>query len=174
MFDKRILIVIPHPDDEVVGCAAAIARAQAQGARVYGIYLGHGCLRREALWPWQGSGYQRRVARRILSRVVTVFVPRSSSSLSESVQCGRSSHSASVTTQKTHTRRPRLRCLKHRIGFRARRILAPLGAIDAPQLSPGVGARSALCLRNLFCSLAAHSVPARKAGRDSKRTNGYE
>ena len=60
------------------------------------------------------------------------------------------------------------------IGFRARRILAPLGAIDAPQLSPGVGARSALCLRNLFCSLAAHSVPARKAGRDSKRTNGYE
>ena len=66
MFGKRILIIIPHPDDEVVGCTAAIARAQAQGARIYGIYLGHGCLRREALWPWQGNGYQKRVARRIL------------------------------------------------------------------------------------------------------------
>jgi hypothetical protein len=66
MFGKRILIIIPHPDDEVVGCTAAMARAQAQGARIYGIYLGHGCLRREALWPWQGNGYQKRVARRIL------------------------------------------------------------------------------------------------------------
>src|SRR6476659_533706 len=102
MFGKRILIIIPHPDDEVVGCTAAIARAQAQGPAF--IYLGHGCLRREALWPWQGNGYQKRVARRILSRVATVLPPRSSSSLSESVQCGRSSHSASVTTQKTHTR----------------------------------------------------------------------
>ena len=41
MFGKRILIIIPHPDDEVVGCTAAIARAQAQGARIYAIYLGH-------------------------------------------------------------------------------------------------------------------------------------
>jgi LmbE family N-acetylglucosaminyl deacetylase len=26
---RRILVLVPHPDDEVVGCAAAIGRARA-------------------------------------------------------------------------------------------------------------------------------------------------
>jgi O-acetylserine/cysteine efflux transporter len=39
LFDDRILILVPHPDDEVVGCAAAIARARARGARVFALYL---------------------------------------------------------------------------------------------------------------------------------------
>src|ERR1043165_7251384 len=65
MFGKRILILVPHPDDEVVGCAAAIARARAQGARVYAAYLSHGCIPREAMWPWERRSYQKRVARRM-------------------------------------------------------------------------------------------------------------
>ncbi len=65
MFGKRILILIPHPDDEVVGTAYAIARARADGARVFGAYLSHGCLPRQTLWPFQRPGYAGRVARRL-------------------------------------------------------------------------------------------------------------
>lgn len=65
MFGKRILILIPHPDDEVVGCAAAIARARAQGARVFGINLSHGCLAKQTMWWWERGNYERDVARRL-------------------------------------------------------------------------------------------------------------
>jgi GlcNAc-PI de-N-acetylase len=65
MFGKRILILIPHPDDEVEDCGAAIARARKRGSSVYGLYLGHGCLPRKTLWPWQRVFYQKRVARRV-------------------------------------------------------------------------------------------------------------
>jgi LmbE family N-acetylglucosaminyl deacetylase len=27
MIGRRVLILVPHPDDEIVGCGAAIARA---------------------------------------------------------------------------------------------------------------------------------------------------
>ncbi len=62
---KRILVLIPHPDDEVVGCAAAIARARANGARVYALYLGHGCLAKDTLWPWQRKNHARMVETRM-------------------------------------------------------------------------------------------------------------
>jgi LmbE family N-acetylglucosaminyl deacetylase len=65
MFGSRILILIPHPDDEVVGCAAAIARARAQGAQVFEAFLSHGCVPRDALWRFQREGYAARVARRM-------------------------------------------------------------------------------------------------------------
>lgn len=61
---KHILILVPHPDDEVVACAAALRRAQEQGADVYALYLTHGCLARETLWPWQRKNYDQYVARR--------------------------------------------------------------------------------------------------------------
>jgi LmbE family N-acetylglucosaminyl deacetylase len=61
---RRILILIPHPDDEVVGCAAAIGRARAAGAAVYGLYLTTGVPAREALWFWQRGAYAARVERR--------------------------------------------------------------------------------------------------------------
>ncbi len=51
MFGRRILILIPHPDDEVVGAALAIRRAVKNGALVFGLDLTHGCPPREALWP---------------------------------------------------------------------------------------------------------------------------
>ena len=47
MFGKRILILIPHPDDEVVGCCGAILRAQAQGSKIFGAYLTTGIFSRK-------------------------------------------------------------------------------------------------------------------------------
>jgi len=64
MFGKRILILVPHPDDEVVACAGAISRAQTEGADIFALYLTHGCIARETLWPWQRKHYMRFVARR--------------------------------------------------------------------------------------------------------------
>jgi len=61
---KRILILIPHPDDEVVGCCAAVGRAHAGGAKLFGAYLTTGVPARECLWKWQRAHYDRRVRRR--------------------------------------------------------------------------------------------------------------
>lgn len=63
-FGQRILILVPHPDDEVVGFCAALGRAQAQGAEGFALYLTHGCIARETLWPWQRKHYERNIARR--------------------------------------------------------------------------------------------------------------
>ena len=62
MFGKRILILVAHPDDEVVACAASIARARAQGAEIFALYLTHGCLAQDVLWPWQRKNYVKYVA----------------------------------------------------------------------------------------------------------------
>jgi LmbE family N-acetylglucosaminyl deacetylase len=65
VYGRRILVLIPHPDDEVVGAALAIRRAVADGAAVFGLDLTHGCPPEDALWPWaRGAAYRRRVARR--------------------------------------------------------------------------------------------------------------
>jgi N-acetylglucosamine malate deacetylase 1 len=61
---KRPLILIPHPDDEVVGCAIAAARARAAGAEISGLYLTTGVPARERVWPWRRAGYAALVARR--------------------------------------------------------------------------------------------------------------
>jgi len=64
MFGKNILLLVPHPDDEVVACAATLGRAQAMGAKIFALYLTHGCLARETLWPWQRQRYEHYVNRR--------------------------------------------------------------------------------------------------------------
>ncbi len=63
-FGSSILILAPHPDDEVVGFAAAIGRAQAAGARLSVIFLTHGCVDRQSMWPWARGRYRTVVARR--------------------------------------------------------------------------------------------------------------
>ena len=63
-FGRRILIFVPHPDDEVVACAAAIGRAKAQGAEISALYLTDGCLSRDTLWPWRRASHEKYVARR--------------------------------------------------------------------------------------------------------------
>ena len=75
MFGKRILILVAHPDDEVVACAAAIARAKAQGSVVSTLYLTHGCLAQETLWPWQRKDYENFVVtRRAEADAVATFL----------------------------------------------------------------------------------------------------
>jgi LmbE family N-acetylglucosaminyl deacetylase len=64
MHGKRILILVPHPDDEVVACAAAIGREQAEGAEIFALYLTHGCIARETMWRWERKNYEAHVARR--------------------------------------------------------------------------------------------------------------
>jgi LmbE family N-acetylglucosaminyl deacetylase len=60
----RILILVPHPDDEVVGCAIAAQQARAAGAVLFSLYLTTGVPPRELLWPWRRRHHEARVARR--------------------------------------------------------------------------------------------------------------
>lgn len=62
---RRILILIAHPDDEVVGCCAAIGRARAASAQVFGHVLTTGMPAREVLWPWERGRHAERVERRL-------------------------------------------------------------------------------------------------------------
>jgi len=64
VFGARILVLIPHPDDEVVAAAAAIGRAKAQGAEILALYLTDGCLSRDTMWPSRRRGHAKAVARR--------------------------------------------------------------------------------------------------------------
>jgi N-acetylglucosamine malate deacetylase 1 len=65
MKPQRILLLVPHPDDEVVGCAVALKTAIAAGAQVFAIYLTTGVPAREALWPWQRPGHGDFIQRRL-------------------------------------------------------------------------------------------------------------
>jgi len=64
VYGRRILILVPHPDDEVVGAALAIRRALKSGSSVFGLDLTHGCPPKEALWPWMRMRHGARVATR--------------------------------------------------------------------------------------------------------------
>jgi len=64
VYAKRILLLAPHPDDEVVGAAAAIGRARAAGGEVHVAFLSNGVPDPALLWPWRRSGHARWVARR--------------------------------------------------------------------------------------------------------------
>jgi LmbE family N-acetylglucosaminyl deacetylase len=60
----RILILAPHPDDEIVACGIAAFRARHTGAEISVLYLTTGVPPCDRLWPWQRAGYDTRVARR--------------------------------------------------------------------------------------------------------------
>jgi len=64
MEPRRILVLAPHPDDEIVACGIAAVRARAAGARVFVLFLTTGIPAREALWWWQRPGYAKRLRRR--------------------------------------------------------------------------------------------------------------
>jgi LmbE family N-acetylglucosaminyl deacetylase len=65
MFRQRLLILVPHPDDEVVGCAALIGRARAAGANVFTLLLTTGIPSVEHLWPWDRANYRDRIVLRM-------------------------------------------------------------------------------------------------------------
>jgi LmbE family N-acetylglucosaminyl deacetylase len=64
MTERRILVAIPHPDDEIVGCAIALCRARAAGDALFGLYLTTGVPPADLLWRRQRRHYDERVAQR--------------------------------------------------------------------------------------------------------------
>ncbi|MGB4100295.1 MAG: PIG-L family deacetylase [Alphaproteobacteria bacterium] len=64
VFGQRILVLVPHPDDEVVACAATIGHARHMGSRIFSLYLTTGCIALNTLWPWQRKGYSQNILRR--------------------------------------------------------------------------------------------------------------
>jgi N-acetylglucosamine malate deacetylase 1 len=61
---RRVLILAPHPDDEIVACGLSAWRARQESARVSVLYLTTGVPPPETLWRWQRTGYAARTARR--------------------------------------------------------------------------------------------------------------
>jgi LmbE family N-acetylglucosaminyl deacetylase len=61
---RRILVLAPHPDDEVVGCAVALRRVLAAGATARVLFLTTGVPARELLWPWERGRHGAMVQRR--------------------------------------------------------------------------------------------------------------
>lgn len=59
-----VLVLAPHPDDEVVGFSALIGRARANGARIFILSLTDGIPAPETLWRWQRRQRPSRSARR--------------------------------------------------------------------------------------------------------------
>lgn len=62
--DRSILVLAPHPDDEVVGFSALIGRSLAVGARVAVLFLTDGIPAADVLWPWQRARRAQWVVRR--------------------------------------------------------------------------------------------------------------
>jgi LmbE family N-acetylglucosaminyl deacetylase len=61
---SRILILAPHPDDEIVACGIAALRARNAGAEIFALYLTTGVPPRELLWRRQRRKYPELVTRR--------------------------------------------------------------------------------------------------------------
>lgn len=61
---RRILVLAPHPDDEIVACGIAAMRARAAGAGVFVLYLTTGVPEPGALWPWRRATHRVWVQRR--------------------------------------------------------------------------------------------------------------
>ncbi len=61
---RRILVLAPHPDDEIVACGVSALRARNAGAELFVYYLTTGIPPRELLWPWQRRSYASHVTRR--------------------------------------------------------------------------------------------------------------
>src|SRR5947207_593149 len=74
MEPRRILVLAPHPDDEIVACGIAALRARAAGAQVFVLYLTTGVPVRGVLWPWQRAGHAARLSsRRTEARVAAAL-----------------------------------------------------------------------------------------------------
>jgi len=61
---RRILILAPHPDDEIVACGISAQRARVAGAQVFVLYLTSGVPEAAAPLPWRRSKRPTRSARR--------------------------------------------------------------------------------------------------------------
>src|SRR4051812_24154862 len=60
----RVLILAPHPDDEIIACFVAASRLLASGARVSVLHLATGVPPEAVLWRWRRPRYPELVGRR--------------------------------------------------------------------------------------------------------------
>ena len=61
---KKVLIIAPHPDDELVG-ATTIIRKILKKKNVIIFFPTNGLISREKMWPWQRHDHERRLKIRI-------------------------------------------------------------------------------------------------------------
>lgn len=73
VFGKNILILAPHPDDEIVAACGAIGRATSEGAKISVLFLTHGCIAKETLWTWQRKNYEDRIKQRRIEAEKAAF-----------------------------------------------------------------------------------------------------
>ena len=55
---KKILLLIPHPDDEIVGASAIVQRKKKQGCSFFFFFLTNGVLKKNEMWPWNRKNYE--------------------------------------------------------------------------------------------------------------------
>ncbi len=55
---KKILLLIPHPDDEIVGTSAIVQRKKNQGCSFFFFFLTNGVLKKNEMWPWNRKNYE--------------------------------------------------------------------------------------------------------------------
>ncbi len=58
---KRILFIIPHPDDEVVGCCSIIGRLKKEGKQVFLFFLTNGVISRKLSWFWDKKNIKKKI-----------------------------------------------------------------------------------------------------------------
>ena len=64
--DKNILILAPHPDDEVVGTCTIIKRGMEKGKRFYIFFLTNGVISREEMWFFEQKKYSTKLNKRLI------------------------------------------------------------------------------------------------------------
>ncbi|HWO07376.1 MAG TPA: PIG-L family deacetylase [Candidatus Paceibacterota bacterium] len=66
---KRLLVVAPHPDDEIFGCGGLIQRVKAEGGKVYVLYLTVGATKDFSKKGSSGPDERIREIRRVVKRM---------------------------------------------------------------------------------------------------------
>ena len=62
---KKILILVPHPDDEIVGTFILIRRMLKEGCFIFLFFLSHGVIDSKEMWFWKRKYYKKYVEKRI-------------------------------------------------------------------------------------------------------------
>ncbi len=61
---RDILFIIPHPDDEIVGCCSIIKNFLEENKKIHLFFLTNGVLSEEFMWFWQKSKNKEMMERR--------------------------------------------------------------------------------------------------------------
>ena len=61
---KKYLFIVPHPDDEIVGCCIILKRLLLKKHKVYVFFVTNGVLSEKSLWLWEKKKYETKLALR--------------------------------------------------------------------------------------------------------------